>query len=236
MTTTFCKGWWIGKYSNSHEYTGDWNGIGMCPDCKKEFITEWTNKLIKPNQVNMSLNNFKDNTKLISKIKTYVDNLINGDKPSLIMWSSRCGTGKTHIAVGIGKKYIESLNSRTIPVKMITESELMDKIRATYGGNSDNTDSESSVINEITSADLVIIDDVGKVTSSNMNFVRRIYFLIIDRLYTMGKPIIITSNLGLIALSEHIGEACVSRLYEMTKGNIIEFIGKDYRNNFKVEK
>jgi len=235
MTSKLCKGWWIGKYSNSHDFDGEWNGIGMCPNCNDEFKKSWVNQLTKPNQIDMSFDNFDNNDKLVERIKKYCVSLAKGDKNSLIMWSSRCGTGKTHMAISIAKEYINSITERCIPVKMITESELMDKIRATYGNN-ENNETESLIIADITSANLVIVDDVGKVTSSNMDFVRRIYFLIIDRLYTMNKPVIITSNLGLVALSGHIGEACVSRLYEMTKGNIIEFIGKDYRFNYKGEK
>jgi DNA replication protein DnaC len=212
-----------------------YNGDGLCPPCRKKFVEIWINKF-SDKQKSMDFSTFKDNPKLIKQASAYLDSLTKGSNKSMILWSSRCGTGKTHIATAIGKEYINYCADsvvRCVPVRMVTESELISRIRATYDNQS--RESESSIIDEVTKANLVIIDDVGKVTFQSRDFIQRVYFLIIDRRYNQNKPVILTSNLGMAKLSGHIGEACVSRLYEMTDGNIIEFVGKDFREaNFKA--
>lgn len=242
MNSELCKG--LG-YRESHIYFGDdWDGKGLCPECKNsksDFATKTFNKITTQRQQDMSFDNFKvlpDNKKQVSLVKSFLKEITeeNSDK-SMLLWSSRCGTGKTHLAVSLAREYINynvTNEQFNLSVNMITESEMLDRVRASFDSN--NSDSESKIIKEITNKRLVIIDDVGKVTSSNLDFVHRIYFLIVDRIYGKKTNLILTSNLGLTALSGHIGEACMSRLYEMMQGNIIEFVGKDYRMNFKGDK
>jgi DNA replication protein DnaC len=242
MISEMCNG--LG-YSGKHVYIGDnWDGIGLCPECierKPILIEQDFNKITTNRQKDMSFNNFKvtqDNKKQVLAIQTYLKEITEqGLSKSMILWSSRCGTGKTHLVVSLLREYIKygiSNDKFHLSANMITESEMLDKVRASYG--EDNKESESKIINSITNKGLVVIDDVGKVTSANLDFLHRIYFLIIDRIYGRKTNLIITSNLGMSTLSGHVGEACMSRLYEMTQGNIIEFIGKDFRVNYKGDR
>ena len=59
------------------------------------------------------------------------------------------------------------------------------------------------------------------------DWIKEVFYLIIDRQYRNMKNIIITTNMNSDEMSKNFDYRIVSRLMEM--GNVIKFDGKDYR-------
>lgn len=155
--------------------------------------------------------------------------------PSLILYSEGNGVGKTHLAVAIVNKAIDSWdgdpNCSACPICFESGPGLIRRIRATYNISIDaHHEREEDVYNQLRGVKLLILDDVGKEKPSEHT--REVYFYIIDERYKSGLPVVITSNLpldGQLSLSELMGVSTVDRLIGMSRGKVIELKGKSYR-------
>jgi len=213
---------------------------GLCNKCRIEVANMWLKSICEERLQTLSFDNFVKEKSL----KAY-DSAIKfepTDGKSIMFWSKSPGTGKTHLSIAIVRQYLENymlayniwgkeFSSHKNPANIITETELIDQIRASFDDN--EGESESEIVSKHTNVSLLLLDDVGKVTFAKDDFLNRIYFMIIDRMYNKKKSLIITCNSPLMELSRHIGQSCVSRLYEMCGKNIYEVTGKDYRMEVK---
>jgi DNA replication protein DnaC len=155
--------------------------------------------------------------------------------PSLILYSEGNGVGKTHLAIAIVNKAIDSWNGdpdRSVcPIRFESGPGLIRRIRATYSiGIDAYHEREDDVYNQLRGVSLLILDDVGKEKPSEHT--REVYFYIIDERYKAGLPVVITSNLpldGQLSLSDLMGVSTVDRLIGMSRGKVIELRGKSYR-------
>lgn len=150
------------------------------------------------------------------------------------------GVGKTHLVCALANRLVETapaveLSKTTgfeiaqrCPVRFETEGRLLARIRATYNNKSGS--SEEDIYRELMMRQLLILDDVGKVQPKDYSFLQGVYFRVIDDRYTKNKAMILTTNLSLERLEEHIGGACADRLREMCgKAGFIGFTGSSYR-------
>ncbi len=151
------------------------------------------------------------------------------------------GVGKTHLACALANRLVQdmepcrlhsdgvSIMLNTCPVYFATENHLLSQIRETYKDGSKVSD--ESILQGLARHSLLIIDDVGKVRPRDFSFLQSIYFRVIDDRYTAAKPIILTTNLDLAGLEEHIGEASCDRLREMAgRRGFIVMKGESYRH------
>jgi DNA replication protein DnaC len=159
--------------------------------------------------------------------------------PSLYLWSTKSwGTGKTHLAVAICHELLDRWNGDgyCFQPMFISEPDLFRRIQATYSYDYQEQrtkESESDIIKQIAEADLVVLDDVGKEPRTDMKFVRRTLFAIINARYDNDLPLIITANLDPVGLKEHLDEppteASFNRLFEMTGGKSTQMDGNSFR-------
>jgi DNA replication protein DnaC len=216
---------------------------GLCNDCRIKAADMWLSSLCGERLHSLSFDNFIKEKNLKAYKHALKFNTTNGQ--SILFWSKNPGTGKTHLAIAVVREYLHNFmlnyklwgnefSPHRNPVNIITETELIDQIRASFSDDSDDT--ESDVVNRHTNVKLLLLDDVGKVTFSKDDFLNRIYFMIIDRLYNKKISLVITCNSPLMELSRHIGQTCVSRIHEMCGDNIVEFTGSDYRTENNKEK
>lgn len=155
--------------------------------------------------------------------------------PSLILYSEGNGVGKTHLAIAIVNKAIDSWNGNpdrsACPLRFESGPGLIRRIRATYNiGIDAHHEREEDVYNQLRGVRLLILDDVGKEKPSEHT--REVYFYIIDERYKAGLPVVVTSNLpldGQLSLSDLMGVSTVDRLIGMSRGKVIELKGKSYR-------
>jgi len=244
----------VGGYSNKngiHSYLGDIEkrnprpydpkyNHGLCDECRVEVANIWLKSICEERLQSLSFDNFIKEKSL--KAYESAISFDPTDGKSIMFWSKSPGTGKTHLSIAVVKQYLvnymlaynlwgKEFSSHRNPANIITETELIDQIRASFG--EDEGESESEIVSRHTNVSLLLLDDVGKVTFAKDDFLNRIYFMVIDRMYNKKKSLIITCNSPLMELSRHIGQSCVSRLYEMCGSNIFEVSGKDYRRDSK---
>ena len=158
--------------------------------------------------------------------------------PSLLMFSKVYGVGKTHLATAIGHRILDRSRcfEGTNPIMFITETDIMLRIRGTYDRGYTG-DSEQSIFGSLRGKSLLILDDVGKEQPQDPKFMQRVYFNIIDGRYQRRLPMVITSNLDMDEIFDHIGGAAADRIFEMTQGNIVELKAKEsYRQRSVIEK
>jgi DNA replication protein DnaC len=151
--------------------------------------------------------------------------------PSLVLFSEHSwGVGKTHLVCSIAHRILDRWNGERIncPVLFISEPDLYMRIQATYNYSLEekySKEDESDIISHLTSAGLLILDDVGKRRVHDPRFVQRIMFSVIDGRYKAMLPIVLTANLNPEQLKVYLGggekdEASFDRLLEMTGGMV----------------
>lgn len=117
----------------------------------------------------------------------------------------------------------------TAPCTSRLEPQLLDRIYSTFNRTDDNAETTEQLYKMLERRQVLIIDDVGKIKPRELAFVQGVYFRIIDTRCVSGKPIVMTSNLSLAELEEHIGGASADRLREMCGPNVIKISGISYR-------
>lgn len=112
-------------------------------------------------------------------------------------------TGKTIVAAFLllhfaGIDYLEATNKRIIFVKT---SEMFNRFKASF---TDKTISEQAYLNELSEADLLVLDDFG--SERPTDWVLSMLYLLIDRRYENMKLTIYTSNLSLSEIADKFGD------------------------------
>lgn len=131
------------------------------------------------------------------------------------------GTGKTHIACGIG---LELMREQSKFVAFLTVQRLIRSIKDTWVKGSGV--SESEAIAELVEPDLLILDEVGVQFGSD--FERNTLFDVINERYEARKPTIFLSNLTKQEVAAYLGERVMDRLRE-DGGKVIPFAWESYR-------
>ncbi len=131
------------------------------------------------------------------------------------------GTGKTHLAVGIGQQIMRRDNRS---VYFTTVMRAIRRIRDTWSRKSE--ESESSAIAALTYPDLLILDEVGVQSGSESE--KNQLFDVLNERYEKHKPTLLLSNLTLPEVKAFLGERVFDRLKE-DGGEIIPFTWKSHR-------
>lgn len=131
-----------------------------------------------------------------------------------------CGTGKTHLAVGM----IRALIDAGFTAKYANVPEAIARVKATYGAN--RTESEEQVIESFTSPDLLVLDEVGVQFGTETE--NLVLFRILNRRYEDMKPTVLISNVTMDKLTAFVGERVIDRLSE-GGGGILEFTWESAR-------
>ena len=129
------------------------------------------------------------------------------------------GTGKTHLAIGIALEIIKQQRS---PV-FVTVQRLIRRVKDSW---SNQTETESEVVDAFASPDLLILDEVGVQFGSE--FEKQMLFDVLNERYEKLKPSILLSNIPREQLSDYLGERVTDRLRE-NGGKMIGFDWDSYR-------
>ena len=125
--------------------------------------------------------------------KRSVEDFLQGKTFNLWM-QGKPGTGKSHLAYSFAHEVNELGKYKVLFIDM---SELVKSIRATF--NNQSVENEQSIIKKLTSADLLVLDDVGSevgnidTKNTASDFVSRVVFSIFNG--RQGKSTICTTNL-----------------------------------------
>lgn len=146
-----------------------------------------------------------------------------GPPPALYFYSRGKGRGKTHLAAGIAWRayewgYLAAFVEETSYLSRYwaSEFETRDELQALLGDR----------------AWLTVIDDLGQTPPAKREGgTSKAWYDILNRRWLRRGWTIITSNRTLDELAEQgtINDATYSRVYQMTRGQMVEFDGTDYR-------
>lgn len=140
------------------------------------------------------------------------------------IFSGGCGTGKNHLAAAIGNQLLERGKS----VLVVTVPDLMMRFRETYQDGSKLT--ESSLMKDLCSVDLLVLDDIG-VQRGNKNE-EVVLFQIVDNRLSNRKPVGMLTNLDATGLTEMLGVRIMDRM-TMDGGMWVNFDWFSYRKQVK---
>ena len=149
------------------------------------------------------------------------------------------GTGKTHLAVAIGRELIQNKGARVL---FHEQRGLLKALQGTF--DSGATQREIQILGPVLDAEVLILDDLG--AGRTTAWARDVMHDIIAQRYNEERPLIMTSNLPIgdepartrrpksaapdapLSLRDRLGDALMSRLYEMCR--IVTVGGRDYRS------
>jgi DNA replication protein DnaC len=158
---------------------------------------------------------------LVSAAERYIKNFTVGQSASRgLMFSGSVGCGKTHLAVAILRGVIE----RGFTGLYWNVPDLFRAIRSTFGEHPEQTESE--LLAEMTGVDLLVLDDLGAERANE--FVGERLYMIVNRRYEAGMPMIVTTNFTDADLSARLGDRILSRFAEICPGRVM-FPTDDFR-------
>lgn len=117
------------------------------------------------------------------------------------------GTGKTHLACGIGLHVMREQN-RT--VLFTTVMRAIRRVKDSW--SRDSRETESQAIETLVAPDLLILDEVGVQFGSD--FERNILFDVLNERYEKRRPTILMSNLAVADVTTYLGERIIDRIRE----------------------
>lgn len=158
----------------------------------------------------------------LKKSREYASNFGSGFGG--FIFSGGCGTGKNHLAAAIGNQLLERGKS----VLVVTVPDLMMRFRETYQDGSKLT--ESSLMKDLCSVDLLVLDDIG-VQRGNKNE-EVVLFQIVDNRLSNRKPVGMLTNLDAAGLTEMLGVRIMDRM-TMDGGMWVNFDWFSYRKQVK---
>lgn len=138
------------------------------------------------------------------------------------LFIGRPGTGKTHLAVGIGLRIMHR-DSRT--VLFTTVMRAIRRVKDTWSRES--RESESEAIAALVFPDLLILDEVGVQFGSDTE--KLILFDVLNERYEKRKPTLLLSNLPTEEVRDYLGERVFDRLRE-DGGEVVVFDWQSWRS------
>lgn len=123
--------------------------------------------------------------------KKYVEQFseIQESGKGLYFCSSVKGSGKTRLAVSIANDIIQE---KMISAKFATTIQILDQIKATWGGASKNEETEQKLIHDIVSVPVLVIDDIG--VEGVKDWINERFYNILNGRMIEKKITIFTSN------------------------------------------
>jgi DNA replication protein DnaC len=151
----------------------------------------------------------------------YCDKFQDAKKEGLgFLFHGNAGTGKTYLSNCIANRLLNKM----CPVICVSINSLLERIRKTYSRY--GQEGEDTILNALSMADLLIIDDLG--TEQATEWSKSRIYNIIDNRYRNGLPLIISTNKSIDQLKEMYHERTIDRLLEICTPveNISESIRK----------
>ncbi|SFG44386.1 replicative DNA helicase loader DnaI [Desulfotomaculum arcticum] len=158
---------------------------------------------------NKSLRDIAASTLLAAK--SFVNNMLINSPTEGLLLTGPVGSGKTFLACCIANELL----SRNKKILFVVVPDLLDQIKATYGPNRSNTVTESDLLDTAREVPMLILDDLG--AHNYTDWTRNKIFSIINYRLNYLLPTVITSNINLEDLEEHLGERTTSRIVQMCK-------------------
>ena len=160
------------------------------------------------------LESYRGNDKLISIIRSI-------PLTDSVLLTGSTGCGKTHLAIAILAEIVKAdIRGKK---KFCTAPDLLMQIRASFNRNErrksewfnddPEPETEEEIVKFYSDMDFLVIDDLGAEKSTEFSITT--LYIILDRRIRELKTTIITTNLNMNQIEEHLGARIASRLSEM---------------------
>lgn len=144
--------------------------------------------------------------------QNYIDEFLANPHTDGLLFTGQVGNGKTYLACCIAN----ALMQREQTVLFVVVPDLLDLIRATYDHNKQpGTHSEQQLLDTARSVPMLILDDLG--AHNYTEWTRNKIYSILNYRLNHRLPVIITTNINLEDLEEHLGERTTSRIFQMCR-------------------
>lgn len=148
---------------------------------------------------------------------------IEKTKHNSILFCGQPGAGKTHLSIALANNFIKKDSKKVVymPYRSVITTLKQNILDKEYYKN---------LVSKYQLAEILLIDDLfkGKVNETDIN----IMFEIINHRYINKLPIIVSTEY-LVEEMLSFDEAIGSRIYEMSKGFVVEVRGKE--NNYRLK-
>ena len=141
------------------------------------------------------------------------------------IFTGKAGTGKSHLSMAM----LQVVNEHSDPYRkclFVSLDELMRRIKDSFN-NKQSYYTEQRMIDLLTEADLLVLDDLGAETGAvttdrtATDFTTRTLYAIING--RMNKPTIITTNLSSKEMAKMYDSKLISRMFRGAEGHVIKF-------------
>ncbi|MGQ9556805.1 MAG: ATP-binding protein [Desulfurispora sp.] len=139
--------------------------------------------------------------------RSFVNDFASGIPGYSLLFTGPVGSGKTFLSCCMANELL----TRGVAVQFVVVPDLLDRLRASYRGEQDHT--ESDVMEPAREVSLLILDDLG--AHSYTEWSRQKLYSLINYRLNYGLPVVITTNVGLGELETCLGERTTSRIYQM---------------------
>lgn len=187
----------------------------------------WRNSGINTDDLEKSFKNFETWSKKSTDMKDTATNYfmrfqkIRADRNNSILFSGNPGSGKTHLALALANNLLKKdIRVVYMPYRDIVTSLKQNMIDEEY---------YKKTLNKYQTCEVLLLDDLykGKVNETDIN----IMFELINYRYLNHLPLIVSTEFTVEKLL-NFDEAIGSRIYEMSKGYIVEIEGTE--NNYRL--
>lgn len=157
--------------------------------------------------------------------KSFVEAVLSGE-PKHLALNGKSGSGKSHLAMAATWEIIKR-SDYDKKCLFISYRELLEQIKYSFNDEQLRKDIQGSLMKDIKTADLVVIDDLGSelggtTYSSSTNFNNDTLNSILEA--RQNQAIILTTNLTGKEMKNAYGERIVSRLFKNSKGFAFKFV------------
>ena len=129
-----------------------------------------------------------------------------------LLFVGRVGTGKTFLACCIANRLLEE----GVEVLFLVVPDYLDRIRATYDSSTRPAEyTEVDLTDAAKSASVLVLDDLG--AHHYTEWARQKIYSLINHRLNCQLPTVVTTNISLEDLGEHLGERTTSRLFQMCR-------------------
>lgn len=147
----------------------------------------------------------------LNAAREFVTNYLKHGHSEGLFLTGPVGSGKTFLACCIAN----TLLAQSKTLLFIVVPDLLNQIKATYDNVGQKEITESELLDTAREVPLLILDDLG--AHNYTDWTRNKVFSIINYRLNYLLPTIITSNIKLEDLEEHLGERTTSRILEMCR-------------------
>lgn len=191
---------------------------------------QWEESGLKINDLNKTFKSYEVINEVTKELKSVATNYylnfkeIERKRNNSLLLCGDSGAGKTHLCIALANNFLKKDSKKVVYMAWVDAIKELKQ-------NSMDKDIYNKLINKYKNAEILLIDDLfkGGITEADI----RILFEIVNHRYINNMPMMISTEYRIKDML-NVDEAIGSRIYEMSKGFIVEVKGNGAENNYRL--